>query len=58
MAGDVVEVFNPQPNAYQWITVEEVLEVRGAQILRARGCHFCACWVRTESLATPDLEVR
>ncbi|HEX7999597.1 MAG TPA: hypothetical protein VF528_14515 [Pyrinomonadaceae bacterium] len=55
--GDVVEVFNPQSNAYQWITVESVLVVHGSQIILACGSYFCECWVRTESLATPDLKV-
>lgn len=53
--GDVVEVFNPQSNSYQWIEVEEIQTIRGSQILIAHGCYYCACWVRTESLATPLL---
>lgn len=54
--GDVVEVFNPQSNAYQWIVVESVLVVHGSQILLAHGSYFCECCVRTESLATPELK--
>jgi hypothetical protein len=50
---DVLEVFDPRLNAYRWIEVEDVLAVAGAQILRARGRHFCACWARTDSLALP-----
>jgi hypothetical protein len=51
--GDMVEVFNPQSNSYLWIEVEEVLQREGSQILVSRSLYFCACWVRTESLATP-----
>lgn len=51
--GDVVEVFNPQSNSYIWIEVEEVINSSGSQILLARGCYFCSCWVRVESLAMP-----
>jgi hypothetical protein len=54
--GDVVEVFNPLSNTYQWIVVESVLVVHGSQILFACGSYFCECWVRTESLATPELK--
>jgi hypothetical protein len=54
--GDMVGVFNPQANAYQWITVESVLVIHGSQILLAYGSYFCECWVRTESLATPDIK--
>lgn len=51
--GDVVEVFDPQSNSYHWIEVEEVLQLKGSQILIWRNSFFCSCWVRTESLATP-----
>lgn len=51
--GDVVEVFNPQSNSYHWIEVEKVLQHENSQILVSRGLYFCACWVKTDSLATP-----
>ena len=53
IGGDLLEVFDPRLNAYRWIEVEDVLAVAGAQILRARGRHFCACWARVDSLALP-----
>jgi hypothetical protein len=53
--GDVVEVFNPASHSYQWIEVEEVLEVHGARVLVARGSHFCECWVKLDSQATPQM---
>jgi hypothetical protein len=54
--GDLVEVFHPRTNCYRWVTVERVSDIRGTQILKARGAYFCACWVRLESLATPGLK--
>jgi hypothetical protein len=56
--GDIVEVFNPKSNSYQWIEVDEVIQVNGSQILVANGSYFCSCWVRTESLATPGRKER
>lgn len=53
---DVVEVFNPQSNTYHWIVVEGVLIFDGSQILLAGGSYFCECWVRTDSLAIPELK--
>lgn len=52
--GGVVEVFNPLTSSTLWIEVLEVLNVNGAQVLKAsEGC-FCACLVNTESLAMPE----
>jgi hypothetical protein len=58
IAGDVVEVFNPETKSYQWIEVEEVLSVHGAQVLVARGSYFCSCLVRLDSIPTPDVTSR
>ena len=52
--GDVLEIFDPHSNSYVWIEVEEVFNVANSQILLALGRYFCACWARTESLATPQ----
>ncbi|HEV7378012.1 MAG TPA: hypothetical protein VGN95_25250 [Pyrinomonadaceae bacterium] len=49
--GDVVEVFNPETGLPLWIEVEEVLNVNGAQVLKAKEGCFCACLVNVESLA-------
>lgn len=52
-SGDVVEVFSPINRSYQWIEVEEVLQVHASQALLSEGAFYCACWVRVESLALP-----
>lgn len=51
--GDLIEVFNPKTRSYQWIEVEEVLNIGEAQILLAHGAYFCACWVKVDSIAAP-----
>jgi hypothetical protein len=53
-AGDVVEVYNPQTESYQWIEVERVIEVKGARVLVAKGAYYCACLVNVDAVAMPE----
>ena len=52
--GDVVQVFNPATDLYQWIEIERVIEVKGARVLVANGAYYCACMVNMDAVAMPE----
>jgi hypothetical protein len=53
--GDLVEIFNPEIKADEWLEVEEVLRVGSALILLSRGRFFSSCLVKVGAVWVPRL---